>query len=56
MAADFQQKVKSGGARKASSGFGGHGYTFKDSEKSDTMKLREMQRREYEVATGKEMR
>lgn len=40
MADDFQAKVDSGQARKASSGFSGKGFTFDDSEQSESQQVR----------------
>lgn len=39
MAEDFQAKVASGQARKASSGFSGKGFTFDDSEQSESQQV-----------------
>lgn len=39
MAEDFQVKVDSGEARKASSGFSGKGFTFDDSEQSESQQV-----------------
>ena len=40
MAEDFQAKVASGQARKASSGFSGKGFTFDDSEQSESQQVK----------------
>lgn len=40
MAEEFQSKVDSGQARKASSGFSGKGFTFDDSEQSESQQVR----------------
>lgn len=39
MAEEFQSKVDSGQARKASSGFSGKGFTFDDSEQSESQQV-----------------
>lgn len=39
MAEEFQAKVDSGQARKASSGFSGKGFTFDDSEQSESQQV-----------------
>lgn len=41
MAEAFQSKVDSGEARKASSGFSGKGFTFDDSEQSESQQVSE---------------
>ena len=40
MAEEFQAKVDSGQARKASGGFSGKGFTFDDSEQSESQQVR----------------
>lgn len=40
MAEAFQSKVDSGEARKASSGFSGKGFTFDDSEQSESQQVK----------------
>ena len=40
MAEEFQAKVASGQARKASSGFSGKGFTFDDSEQSESQQVK----------------
>lgn len=42
MAEEFQGKVDSGQARKASSGFSGKGFTFDDSEQSESQQVMPM--------------
>lgn len=44
MAEAFQSKVDSGEARKASSGFAGKGFTFDDSEQSESQQVSEVRR------------
>ena len=39
MAEEFQAKVDSGQARKASGGFSGKGFTFDDSEQSESQQV-----------------
>ncbi|CAM9776717.1 unnamed protein product, partial [Ectocarpus sp. 13 AM-2016] len=49
MAEEFQGKVDSGQARKASSGFSGKGFTFDDSEQSESQQMRSLEKRQYEI-------
>ena len=52
MAQAFQKKVDAGEAHKASSGFGGKGFTFDDSEKTEAQKIAAAQRKQYEIDQG----
>ncbi|CAM9438670.1 unnamed protein product [Ectocarpus fasciculatus] len=52
MAEEFQGKVDSGQARKASSGFSGKGFTFDDSEQSESQQMRSLEKRQYEIEQG----
>jgi len=52
LADSFLEKVKAGEARKATSGFGGSGFTFDASEKSEKQQLQALQRREALIEAG----
>uniref|UniRef100_A0A7S2MDB2 RNA helicase n=2 Tax=Octactis speculum TaxID=3111310 RepID=A0A7S2MDB2_9STRA len=52
MADAFRKKIDAGDARWASSGFGGSGFTFDNSEKNEVQRLADMQRRQYEIENG----
>jgi ATP-dependent RNA helicase DDX46/PRP5 len=52
LADGFRQKINTGEARWASSGFGGHGFKFDPSEKNKSQRVADMQRRQYEVDQG----
>ncbi|OQR90663.1 DEAD/DEAH box RNA helicase [Achlya hypogyna] len=48
----FKEKVKNGLARYHGSGFGGSGFTFDASEKSEAQRAADAQRRHYEIDQG----
>ncbi|CAN0045915.1 unnamed protein product, partial [Sphacelaria rigidula] len=52
MADDFKSKVEKGEARYASSGFAGKGFTFDDTEQSESQQMRSMEKRQYEIEQG----
>jgi ATP-dependent RNA helicase DDX46/PRP5 len=52
MASAFEEKVKAGTERNASSGFSGKGFKFDDSEMSDAKRHESLQKKQYEIDQG----
>ncbi len=52
MSDGFLAKVKAGQAKYAHSGFGGHGFTFDECEMTEEQKIREQEKKLYEVEQG----
>ncbi len=52
MSDGFLAKVKAGKAKYAHSGFGGHGFTFDDREMTEEQKIRQQEKKIYEVEQG----
>nr|CCA14242.1 Os08g0159900 putative [Albugo laibachii Nc14] len=52
LAENFKEKVKRGEARYHGSGFKGKGFTFDESEKNETQRTADLQKRQYEIDQG----
>ncbi|KAJ8576043.1 hypothetical protein ON010_g3166 [Phytophthora cinnamomi] len=52
LAEGFKEKVKRGEARYHGSGFKGKGFTFDDTERNETQRTADLQRRQYELDQG----
>ncbi|CAM9513608.1 unnamed protein product [Chrysoparadoxa australica] len=52
MSEEFKAKVAKGDAKWARSGFSGKGFTFDESEKTEAQKIRDLEKRQYEIEHG----
>lgn len=52
LADGFKEKVKRGEARYHGSGFKGKGFTFDETERNETQRVADLQKRQYEIDQG----